>query len=99
VPSKSRHVSIVPSDNVDDSKVIGNVHIFSKITSIIEEISVDFDEGHAFYEGISEVVDAIIKSDISTVDPHVHDNCDIVLELVEPSVPSQISMYSFTHMR
>jgi len=26
-PSKSRHISIVPSDDVDDSKVVENVHV------------------------------------------------------------------------
>ena len=38
--SKSRHVSIVSSDDVDYSKVIENVHVPSKTTSIIEDISI-----------------------------------------------------------
>jgi len=42
-PSKSRHVSIVPSDDVDDSKVGENVHVHSKTTSIIEDVSVGSD--------------------------------------------------------
>jgi len=59
-PSESRHVRIVPSDDVDDSKVVENVHISSKTGSIIKDISVGFDtpiidEGHAPYEGTSEV--------------------------------------------
>jgi len=58
---ESRHVRIVSSDDVDDSKVVKDVHISSKTTSIIDDISVDFntliiEEGHASYEGTSEVV-------------------------------------------
>jgi len=58
-PSESRHVRIVPSDNDDDSKVIENVHILSKPTSTIEDISVCsdtliLDENHDSYESISE---------------------------------------------
>jgi len=37
-PSKSRHVSIVPSDIVDDSKVVEHVHVPSKTTIIIEDV-------------------------------------------------------------
>jgi len=39
-PSKSRYVSILPGDDVDDSKVLEDVYVLSKITSIIENISV-----------------------------------------------------------
>ena len=38
IPSKSRHVSIVPSDIVDDSKVVEHVHVPSKTTIIIEDV-------------------------------------------------------------
>jgi len=41
--SKSRHISILPSDDVDDSKVVEDVHIPSKITGIIEDVSIDSD--------------------------------------------------------
>jgi len=55
-PSKSQHVSIVSSNDVDDSNVVENVHVPSETTSIIEDISVGSDtpilnEGHASYEG------------------------------------------------
>ena len=62
---KSRHVSIVSSDDVDDVKVVENVHVLSKTTNIIEDISVGSDTliSHASYEGTSEVVDAIVESD------------------------------------
>ena len=65
--SKSQHVSIVSSDDVDDSKVVEDVHIPSKTSNIIEDISVGsntpiLDEGHVSYKGTSEVVDAIVES-------------------------------------
>ena len=36
-PSESRHVRIVPSDNVDDSIVAEDVNILPEITSIVED--------------------------------------------------------------
>jgi len=42
-PSESQHVRTVSSDDVDDSNVIEDVHIPSKTTNIIEDISVGFD--------------------------------------------------------
>ena len=39
-PSESQHVRTVPSDNVDDLKVVEDVHIRSKTVNIIEDISV-----------------------------------------------------------
>jgi len=65
-PSASHRVRIVPSDNVDDSKVVEDVHVPSKTASIIEDISLGSDttiiEGHASYENTSGVVDAIVES-------------------------------------
>jgi len=98
--SKSRRVSIVPSDDVEDSNVVEDVRGLSKTTSIIEDVIVGFDapiidEGHASYKGTSEVVDATVESGTPTVDAYVHDTSDSALELVEFSVSSQIFRYSF----
>ena len=65
-PSKSRHVRVISSDDVDDSNVIEDVHVPSKTASIIEDISVDsdtpiLDEGHTSYEGTIEVVCNILS--------------------------------------
>jgi len=38
--SKSQHVRTVPSDDVDDSNVVEDIHVLSKTTSIIEDIVV-----------------------------------------------------------
>ena len=89
---KSPHVSIVSTNVVDGSKVIEDVHVLSKTTSIIEDISVGLntpilDEGHAFYEGTSEVVNVIVKYGI-LLTAHVHDTSDVAPELVESSVSS-----------
>jgi len=98
---KSRHVSIVSNNDIDDLKVVEDVHITSKTTSIIEDISVAFDilildEGYTSYEGTSEVVDVIIGSGTPlTIDAQVYDNSDFAFELVEFSVSSQIFRYSF----
>jgi len=93
---KSRHVSIVPSYDVDYLKVVEDVHVPFKITSIIEDVSVDSDtpiivEIHASYEGTSKVVDVIVESGIPlTIDAHIHDTSDSAPELMEFSVSSQI---------
>ena len=92
--SKSRYVSIVPSDDVNESKGVENVPVPSETTSIIEDISIGFgtpilDKGHAFYAGISEIVGVIFElSTILTVDVHVSDTNVVAHELMESSVSS-----------
>ena len=66
-PLESQHVRTELSEDVDDLKVVEDVHISSKTASIIEDISVSFDtsiieEGHASYEDTSEVAEAIVDS-------------------------------------
>ena len=63
-PSESQHVRIVPSDDVDDSKVVENVYVFSKAASIIEGISVGsdtsiIDEVHISFNSTRDDVDEI----------------------------------------
>ena len=100
-PSESQHVKTVSSDDVD-SKVAKDVHIPSKTVNIIENIAVGsnisiIDEGHASYEGTSEIVGAIVESGTPLdVVAHAHDISEYVPELEESSVSSQISRYSFT---
>ena len=49
-----------------------------------------------FYEGTSQVVDVIVESGTPLdVDSHAYDISESVPELVESSVSSQISKYSF----
>ena len=77
-PSKPQHVRIVPSNDVNDSKVVENVYVPFKTASIVEDISVGSDtliikESHGYYEGTSEV-DAIIDSGTPLdVEVHTHD--------------------------
>ena len=98
---EDQYPSKIPSDDADDSKVLEDVHVPSKTTSIIEDLSVGsdtpiHDEGHTSYEGTSEVVNVIVNfGTLLIVDAHVHDTSDSAYELVESSVSSQISKYSF----
>ena len=95
------NINSVPSDDVKDLRVVEDVHVLSKTISTIEGISVDsdmliFDDGHTSYEGTSEVVNVLVDSRTPLiVDAHVPDTSDSASELVESSVSSQISKYSF----
>jgi len=42
-PSESQHVRTVPTDDVDDSKIVKDVQVSPKIVNIIENIAVDSD--------------------------------------------------------
>ena len=68
-PSKSQYVRTVPSDDVDDSKIVEDVHVLSKTASIIEDISVGsgtpiIDEVHMSFDSTSNDVDEIVKVNI-----------------------------------
>jgi len=98
-PSKSQYVSTVSSDDIDNSKVVEDVHA-PKTVNIIEDILVGYDtpiiKGHASYEGTSEVVLAVIESSTPlNVDAHAHDISESAPEFAEFNVCSQISRYSF----
>ena len=61
-PSESQHVRTVSSDDVDDSKVVENVHVPSITASIIENISVGsdtliIDEVHIYSDSTNDNVD------------------------------------------
>ena len=91
----------VLGDDLRDSRVVEDVSVPSKITIIINDISIGsdtsiLDEGHASYKGTSEVVDAMVKSSIPlTVNTHVHDTSNSAPGLVDSSVSNQIYRYSF----
>jgi len=65
-------VRTVPNDDVDDSKVVEDVHIPSKTASIIEDISVGFitpiiDEVHMSSDGTNDDVDELVEPNIPAV--------------------------------
>jgi len=74
-PSESQHVKTVPTNDVDDSKVVENVHVLSKTASIIEDIAVGSD---------TSIIDEIHKSSDSA-----SDDVDEVVEPNTPTVPSK----------
>jgi len=94
----------VLGDDLRDSRVVEDVYIPSKTTSIIEDISVDsgtpiLDDGHASYEGNTEVMKAMVESGTPLiVDTHVHDTRDSAPELVESSISTQISSIHLPHL-
>ena len=56
-PSKSRHVNIGPSVDVDDSRSVEDVYVPSKITSIVDDTLADYGtlilvEINASFEGL-----------------------------------------------
>ena len=71
-PSESQQVRTVPSDDVDDSKIIEYVHVLPKTASIIEDISVGsgtliIDEAHVSFDSTSDDVNEIVESNILAV--------------------------------
>jgi len=65
MPSKSRHANIVPSDDVDDSRVVEDAFIPFEITSVIDDILVDsntpiLDQDHVSSESTNNAVDALL---------------------------------------
>jgi len=69
-PSESQHVRTVPSNDVDDSKVVEEVHVPSNTASIIKNISVSsdtliIDEVHMSSNSTSDDVHKIVEINIS----------------------------------
>jgi len=68
---ESQHVNFVPSDDVNDSKVVEDVHIHFEIFGIVEDPLVNsdtliIDESHVFSADSSDVVDALVDSNTHT---------------------------------
>jgi len=105
-PSNNRHVNIVRSDDVDDSKVVENVYVPFEIISVIENTLVDssppiLDEVHVFFEGISNVVDTSVESNTPISDDiyaHEGDTSDSEYILVESSMPVQLLGIHLSHI-
>jgi len=70
--SESQHVRIVPTDEVDDSKVVEDVQVPPKTVNIIEDIAVNFDtpiidEIHMFSDSVNDDVDEIVEPNTPTI--------------------------------
>jgi len=68
-PSECQHIRTVSNNDVDNSKVIEDVHVPIKIASIIKDITVDFgteifDEIHVSFDSIGDDVNEIVESNI-----------------------------------
>jgi len=66
---ESQHVRNVHSDDIDDSKVVEDVHVPPETVSIIKGITIDFstpilDEAHIPYDSTSDDMNEIVESNI-----------------------------------
>jgi len=71
-PSECQHVRTVSSNDVDNSKVVEDVHVPPKTASIFKDITVDFstpmfDEIHVSSDSTSDDLNEIVESNIPTV--------------------------------
>jgi len=70
-PSESQHVTTMLTDDVDDSKIVEDVHVPSKTVSIIEDIAVGSDtpiiDVHISSDSASDDVDEIIEPNTPTM--------------------------------
>jgi len=70
----------VPTDDVDDSRIVEGVYIPSEITSVVEDTLVDsstliLDEVNVSSEDTSDIVDALVEpSTPKSVDIYVHED-------------------------
>jgi len=70
--SKSQHVRIVLSDDIDNLKIVEDIYVPSKNASIIEDISISsdtliIDKVHMSFDSINNDVDEIIELNTSAV--------------------------------
>ena len=98
----SRHVNIVPSDNIGDSNVVENVRIHSEISSVIEDTSIDscppiYNEIPMCSEITVDVVEALVDSSIRIPDEtYVHEDNQGSQETKSDSIVATSSIFSFT---
>ena len=66
----------MPSDDIDDSRVVKDVYVPSDIISVVEDSSITtLNEIHIFFEGISDVVDALLESNTPLPDDiYIHED-------------------------
>jgi len=90
----------VPSDVVDDSRVVEDVHISFKCVD--EDFStLTVDEVHVSSEGTSDVVDTLVEFSTPIPDViYVHEDgsSDFEHALVESSVPIQVLGIQFSYL-
>ena len=92
----------MPSDDVDDSRVVEDVYVPFKLTSVVEDTLVYsstpiLNKVHVSSEGTSDVVDALMESSTPiSHDIYVHedDTSDSKHVLVDSSMLVQVARYS-----
>ena len=77
--SENQHVNFVPSDGVDDSKIVKDAHIHSEISSVVEDPLANPDtpiinESHVSSAGTNDVMDALADSSVPTLNEvYIHE--------------------------
>ena len=97
--SKSRHVNIVHSDDVDDSRIVEDVYIHPKSTSVVEDTIVDssfpiLDEIHVSSECSSDVVGALVEFSTPILDD-IYDTSKsdaLHLSFAQDGIPRQVAV-------
>ena len=66
----------MPNDDIDDSRVVKDVYVPSDIISVVEDSNITtLNEIHIFFEGISDVVDALLESNTPLPDDiYIHED-------------------------
>ena len=100
-PSKSQHTDNVQIDDIDNSRIVKDAHIPSKVTSDVDDLIKSrtpiLDEIHVHEEIISDIQDALVESRTPIPDDinvSEEDTSDSEHVLVEFSLPVQVAMYS-----
>jgi len=92
----------VQIDDIDNLRIVENVHIPSEITSdvvdnLVKSSTLTLDEPHVYKESISGVQDALLKSStpiLDDTDVSEDDTSDSKHILVESNMPVQVARYS-----
>ena len=82
----------MPSDDIDDSRVVEDVYVPFKLTSVVEDTLVYsstpiLNKVHVSSEGTSDVVDALMESSTPiTHDIYVHEDDTVILSMYQWSL-------------
>ena len=101
-PSKSRHTDNVQIDDIDNSRIVEDVHMpFEVINDVVDDLvkssAPAFDETHVHEERNNDIRYALVESSTSIpndIDVLEDDTSDFEHVLVEFNMPVQVAKYS-----
>jgi len=100
-PSKSQHTDNVQIDDINNSRIVGNVHIpfTSDVDDLVKSSKSALDEIHIHEESISDVQNALVESSTpipDDIDVLENDTSNFEHVLVESSILVQVAEDSLT---